>query len=195
MASAAAAATKYTQDDGDMCTDEVGRCFCSIHKRDMCHECGADYREMNEYAEMRAGLRPQISRLDELAYDIAVGEAGVLECKKKIHEPGMAGMLKFNEDMLAKSKAEWAKLAPHSPEEAAEAVEKARRKQYEQEAERQAMIQGLVAANPGKAHIEFGGAQTQEVCMVRKRECSAKCQSKRERRRRNLEEETSQERT
>ena len=88
---------------------------------------------------------------------------GIAFGKQNQHNSGADEMLRFNEKMLVKAEAEWKQLAPRSPEEAAAAIEKAKRKHYEQEAERQAMMQGLAAANPGKTHIEFGGPQTQQV--------------------------------
>ena len=39
------------------------------------------------------------------------GEAGILECQKKIHEPGMAMMLRANQAVVAKAKAEREQLA------------------------------------------------------------------------------------
>ncbi len=51
------------------------------------------------------------SRLDKLAEDILMGEAGILECQKKIHEPGMAMMLRANQAVVAKAKAEREQLA------------------------------------------------------------------------------------
>ena len=148
---------------GETVTDEAGRCFCKAHNRDVCHECCCDYRPMNEYAEIAAGLRPEKSRLEELAIDIEMLKAGIAHGRQNPQDQGAAGLLKFNQDMLAKSQAEWRELAPQSPAEAAAAVEKARRKQYQTEAEREGMMQGLAAANPGQTRIEFGGPQTQEV--------------------------------
>lgn len=60
---------------------------------------------------------------------------------------------------LVKAEAEWKKLGADPLK--ADAVEKARRKDYQQAAELQAITQGLASMNPGKAVLEFGGPQTQ----------------------------------
>jgi hypothetical protein len=44
-------------DDGDMYVDDIGRIFCSAHRRAVCHSCFYNFEIMNSMAEERAGLR------------------------------------------------------------------------------------------------------------------------------------------
>lgn len=149
----------------DVYTDEIGRCYCEKHRREYCHECGYAFAEMNQMAEVQAGLRKAPSKLEHLAENLTTLRYS-LHYMERMGTTRVAGLGDCYKAELLKLEKEWKKLTSASAgaaREGAEAMVKAKEKIYAQEAERHAMMQGLAAANPGARAIEFGGPQTQKV--------------------------------
>jgi hypothetical protein len=66
----------------DIIVDDVGRTFCSKHRKARCNICCMDFEFMNEDAARHAGLRRSKTRAEELAEEQMVIERTIRGLKE-----------------------------------------------------------------------------------------------------------------
>jgi hypothetical protein len=152
---------------GDVYTDEIGRCYCSAHRRDSCHECFLDFVMPNEMVEAQAGLRKPPSRAEELAKEKVMLERGIDYMMKRLpstQEQSMRDNLDYHQKELARVEKELKKLRAKGK---SEEIQKAITAQVEQGRAQDADLQSLSRAyakkHPGATTFEVGGKETQEL--------------------------------
>ncbi|ORY32416.1 hypothetical protein BCR33DRAFT_856508 [Rhizoclosmatium globosum] len=119
-------------------SDAVGRNFCGPHKKDMCHICGMDFRMTNELAEIRAGLRPEPTKLQKLAEERTILQRGISFMRGPAGVPPvMKANYDFHVQQLAKVEKEIEELtkAESDRKELEEATAKSRAKYASQDAD------------------------------------------------------------
>ena len=149
----------------DTYVDDIGRMFCTKHKRATCHDCCFDFAEMNESMEVDVGLRKPKSEVEQVAEELAVANFSL---RGMATEMGMgpnnrAYQLteRFQDD--AKRKLDDLRAKGATEEEINEAMRKAIVKCNKQEVDRNALIQAAARANPGKRTFNVSGAEMQRL--------------------------------
>ena len=68
--------TDTSDDDGDLCHDKIGRCYCSKHRIEYCHDCCYDFRMSNRDREQAAGWSKRSTKLQQLVEQNVALEMG-----------------------------------------------------------------------------------------------------------------------
>jgi hypothetical protein len=149
--------------DDDMFVDDLGMCMCTKHRRVRCDDCGFDFTEGNEIMEISLGLRRQPTRCEEVAKEKVMIEEGI-RAMREHSSPMHAENLAYHLQEMERVDAEMAALnAEGKGAELLAALRAAGEKAYTQNAERSAVIAAWSRENPGKTHMEWGGAGTQRL--------------------------------
>ena len=153
--------------DDDMYCDEIGRSFCTAHKREVCHECCYDFTAVNRVAEVGAGLRKPPTRTEELAEEKAILVRGLqfLELHGGESSPDMREETVIHKRELKRVEKELNALVASGEATLVDIMDAVRTKQEEidgKELEKHAMMQEWRKANPGKSTMVWGGAETQK---------------------------------
>ena len=145
--------------------DDIGRIFCKLHGRDVCHECCMDFRPCNRLAEERSGQRKTRTELEDLAEQKVMLQNGLAHMRNMGSPPEMAGNIKFHETELAIVEGKIAAaLAAGGDEDDLHRGARAERDIWAtQEAEKNAVLQQWVRDNPGKTRMPLGGAEHQRL--------------------------------
>ena len=150
----------------DHYNDEIGRCYCSAHRRDSCHECCMDFTMMNEMTEVQAGLRKPKSRAEELAEEKVMLERGIAFMMQQppSTRQNMQGNLEFHQKELARVGKELKELkAKGKSGEIQEAIAAQVEQARAQDADMLSLAQAYAKLHPGATTFEVGGKETQEL--------------------------------
>ena len=152
------------EEEDDMYTDDVGRCFCAKHRKVKCSHCFYDFTIMNEMAEVNAGLRKAPTRMEELCTD----KATIEHAMKFMANQGGGGVpahdqenMEFHRAELARVDAEMAQLKAQG-EDPGLGMAKAWEKIHSQDAERDAVMRAWSQDNPGQTHFELEAESTND---------------------------------
>eukprot|EP00937_MAST-01D_sp_MAST-1D-sp2_P004098 g4098.t1 len=145
--------------------DDIGRIFCKLHRRDVCHECCMDFRACNRFAEERAGQRKTRTELEDLAEQKVQLQNGLAHMRNMGSPPEMAGNIKFHETELSivEGKIAAALAGGGGADELHSGAQAERDKYAAQEAEKNAVLQQWARNNPGKTRMRLGGAEHQRL--------------------------------
>jgi len=72
---------------GDHISDEIGRCYCKDHRREVCHECCLSFDVTNRYAEEAAGLRKKRTPVEEAAEEKATAMFALRGMEQMVPRP------------------------------------------------------------------------------------------------------------
>ncbi|KAJ3058422.1 hypothetical protein HDU99_006809 [Rhizoclosmatium hyalinum] len=125
-----------------------------------------DFRMTNELAEIRAGLRPEPTKLQKLAEERTILQRGIRFMRGPAGVPPvMKANYDFHVQQLAKVEKEIEELtkAESDRKELEEATAKSRAKYASQDADTRAIAMAMAAKNPEKTSFELGGVETQEL--------------------------------
>ena len=145
----------------DIETDEIGRCFCKEHHREVCHECCMDFQPTNRMTEEEAGLVKKRSKVEKLAEELAQAMYALKGMENMVPRPNkrvFAQSRKWYKDTEAKLN----KLKEQG-EDVDAAMKKAIEVEQQKEMEKMALMQAWGRQNPGQNVMEFGGAETQKL--------------------------------
>jgi hypothetical protein len=153
---------------GNVYRDEIGRCYCSAHRRDRCHECCLDFVKSNEMTEAQAGLRKPPSQSEELAEEKVMLERGIAFMMQQPpstrQEKFMRDNLEYHRKELARVERELKKLkAKGKNGEIQEAIATQMEQARAQDADLQSLTQAYARKHPGATNMEMGGKETQEL--------------------------------
>lgn len=144
-----------------MWTDDIGRCFCAPHRREVCNECCYDFDMINRQVEVDNGMRKAPTEIEKLAemYVILVNGIKFMEDNKmNRNEPNFVmhtTELKKAEEKISsfRAKGKGAEIDA--------ALYAARRKSNDTQADVVAVASAWSKENPGKTNMEYGGPETQ----------------------------------
>eukprot|EP00985_Skeletonema_marinoi_P023632 scaffold15840_cov142-Skeletonema_marinoi.AAC.6 len=145
-----------------MTKDEYGRAFCKEHNRDICHDCGLDFRDMNRMAEEDAGLKKKRSEVEQTAEMIAVCLYALNGMERMRPRPNEA-IFENNRQRLKEYQDKLQSLKDAGEEGVDEALRKACEKQNVSEIQMRGLMQAWSKQNPGKTTMEIGGEETQKL--------------------------------
>ncbi len=142
--------------------DEYGRIYCKEHNRDICHECGMDFRDMNRMAEEDAGLKKKRTEVEQTAEMIAVCLYSLQGMERMYPRPNEA-IFEDNRRRLREFQDKLQSLKDSGEEGVDEALRKACEKQNVSEIQMRGLMQAWSKQNPGKTTMEVGGEETQKL--------------------------------
>ncbi len=149
----------------DIINDEIGRCFCKAHNREVCHICCMSFDCPNRLAEERAGLRKKRTEVEEAAEEKVTAMFALKGMEEMVPRPNEE-VFKMNRKYLKMADEKLKRLEASgkwSPQDIQSAVEKAIDESKRTEIERHAMVQALSKQNPGKTKFELGGQESQDI--------------------------------
>ena len=141
--------------------DDIGRCFCKKHRREICHDCCMDFEPMNRNAEEDAGLRKKRTDVELAAEEKATALFALKGMERMNPRPNLQ-IFEENREWLQKAEDKLQALAAEGKD-IDEPVRKAIEKERNREIQQQALMQAWAKQNPGKSTFEFGGPETQEL--------------------------------
>jgi len=93
----------------DMWSDDIGRCFCKKHRREICHKCCFDFTLINRRLELEAGIRQAPSQLETLTEQRVMLLNGI-QFMRDNHRPSDDANLMFHVKELEKVEGKLAEL-------------------------------------------------------------------------------------
>ena len=146
-----------------MINDEIGRCFCKAHNREVCHICCYNFEPTNRMAEENAGLIKKRTEIEETAESYAIAKCS-LKGMERMHPRPHAEVFKQNQYFCRQHEKELQKFRNEGKgAEVDAAIKKAMEKQMGGQTEMNAMARAFQTQNPGKSTFEFGGEETQKL--------------------------------
>eukprot|EP00984_Skeletonema_dohrnii_P002283 scaffold795_cov94-Skeletonema_dohrnii-CCMP3373.AAC.11 len=145
-----------------MINDEHGRAFCKEHNRDICHDCGLDFRDMNRMAEEDAGLKKKRTEVEQTAEMIAVCLYALNGMERMRPRPNEA-IFENNRQRLKEYQDKLQSLKDAGEEGVDEALQNACEKQNVSEIQMRGLMQAWSKQNPGKTTMEIEGEETQKL--------------------------------
>lgn len=144
--------------------DEIGRMFCTKHRREICHECCYDFADMNRMYEEDAGLRQPKTELEKAAEEALTMSDALIRMRREMGMGPGDPVYEQNRSYAEEKQELFDTLkATAEPQEIEAAMRKAIDKIQKQHADRNAIIQAWAKENPGKREMEFGGPETQRL--------------------------------
>lgn len=156
--------------ESNIFVDEVGRCYCAKHRRELCHECCLCFDMPNEILEEQIGLSKERSKGEKLAEQHVLLERSIATFMKE--DPRTRHALR--NEMFSHHKAELKRVqtelknlkATTSADEVDQieaALRKERLKGRTQDADRAALLNAFLQQNPGATTMEIGGPDQQRL--------------------------------
>lgn len=142
-------------------TDEIGRCFCKEHRREVCHDCCLAFDMGNRYAEEGAGLRKKRTPVEEAAEEKAMLMFAQRGMEQMVPRPSEE-IFRQNREREREVDAKLQKFEA-AGEDVAAAMKRAIEAETGKEIEQQGMMQAWAKMNPGKTTWKVGGKETQRI--------------------------------
>jgi hypothetical protein len=142
-------------------SDDIGRCFCKDHRREVCDKCCLAFDIPNRMAEERAGLRKPKTQVEEAAEDWAVATFA-LQGMEQMHPRPTEAVFAQNNELLREAD-EKLKRFQEAEQDVRGAMERALDNLPMHQVNRDALVQAWSKQNPGKPNFEVGGKETQEL--------------------------------
>ena len=146
---------------GEHITDDIGRCFCKDHRRELCHECCLSFDMPNRLAEERAGLKKPRTAIEEAADEWALATHALQGMKRMVPLPSEA-VFEQNREYLRKAE-EKLKQFRDAGDSVEPAMKKALDAEHMHQVGQDALVQAWAQENPGKRNFEIGGKETQKL--------------------------------
>lgn len=152
---------KFIMGFGEHVCDDVGRCFCKDHRREVCHECCLAFDIQNRMAEERAGVRKPKTEVEEVADRWALCTYALQGMEQMRPRPNEA-VFEQNREYLNEADLKLKRFQA-AGEDVQPAMRKALEAQHVQKMETEALMQAWSKKNPGERVFEVGGKETQEL--------------------------------
>lgn len=147
-------------------SDEIGRCFCEVHRKDHCNICCMSFIEPNIQVEEQAGLRRPSSKVEELAKSKVMLERGLAYMMEQDPQTRrtMQENIDYHESELARVNRELQELQSEGDQHTiAKAVAEEVEKGESMDADNRALASAFAKLNPGKTEFHVGGEETQKI--------------------------------